>query len=300
MKNVLLTGSNGFLGKIIINVLDREVKITTLSRKSGDYQICLSKEIPVFKNEFDLVIHAAGKAHSIPKAEIEEKEFYEINVTGTENLLKGFEKSTKPKEFIFVSSVSVYGQNIGNMIDEDHPLQAIDPYGLSKIEAEKFVINWCKKNNVICTILRLPLLVGKDAPGNLGAMVEAIVKGYYFNIGKGEARKSMVLGKDVASLIMKVSTVGGIYNLTDGFHPSFNELSVAISRNKNKKEPLNLPIGLVRIIGKLGDYLGDKFPVNSLKVKKMVSDLTFDDTKARVVLDWNPQSVVEYINNNKI
>lgn len=300
MTNILLTGSNGFLGKIIINELDEILKITTLSRSSGDYKICLNKQIPCFKNEFDLVIHAAGKAHSIPKTEIEKKEFYEVNVLGTQNLLKGLENSYIPKEFVFISSVSVYGQDFGSQIDENFPLEATDPYGLSKIEAEQFIRHWCRENNVVCTILRLPLLVGMDAPGNLGAMVKAIAKGYYFNIGRGEARKSMVLGRDVASLIMRVAPVGGIYNLTDGLHPSFDELSLIISKNKNKRKPLNMPIVLAKIIGKLGDYLGSKVPIDSLKIKKMTSDLIFDDTKARVLLNWDPQSVVDYIKNNKI
>lgn len=297
---ILITGSNGFLGRLICNELENENEIFGLSRNSGNYKFSLEKEIPVFNNEFEVVIHAAGKAHSVPKTEIQKKEFYEVNVVGTQNLLKGLENSTLPKEFVFISSVSVYGQEIGNKIEENHPLKGTDPYGLSKIEAEKIIANWCEENNIICTILRLPLLVGKDAPGNLGAMIKAITKGYYFNIGGGKAKKSMVLARDVASAIMKVAPVGGIYNLTDGLHPDFNELSLAIATNKNKRKPSNLPMTAALFIGKIGDLLGGKAPIDSLKIKKMTSDLTFDDTKAKITFDWKPQSVVEYINNNKI
>lgn len=297
--NILLTGSNGFLGSIIKTKLT-ENNVITLSRVSSDYKISLEKNIPNFEFFFNLVIHAAGKAHSIPKTEIQKKEFYDVNVLGTQNLLKGLEKIGVPKQFVFISSVSVYGQEIGDKIEESHPLQAKDPYGLSKIEAEKIITAWCKENDVICTILRLPLLVGRDAPGNLGAMIKAITKGYYFNVGGGKAKKSMVLARDVASVIMKVAPVGGIYNLTDGYHPNFHELSLAISRNKNKKRPFNLPMKAALLIGKLGDILKGKAPIDSLKIKKMTSNLTFDDTKARIILDWKPQSVVDYINNNKI
>ena len=298
--NILLTGSNGFLGSIIKDELTIGNNIVTLSRVNSDYKISLEKKVPKFKDFFDLIIHVAGKAHSIPKTSAEKKQFYDVNVKGTFNLLRGLEKSELPKQFIFISSVSVYGQETGNDIDENHPLQAVDPYGQSKIEAEKIIINWCKENNVVCTILRLPLLVGKDAPGNLGAMIKAITKGYYFNIGGGKAKKSMVLAKDIASIITKVAPIGGIYNLTDRHHPNFYELSLAISINRNKKKPLNLPIKIALIIGKFGDFLGGKAPINSLKIKKMTSNLTFDDTKARIMLDWNPQSVVDYLNNNKI
>ncbi len=298
--NVLITGSNGFLGKLICAELEKENKIFELSRNSGNYRVTLESIIPVFKDNFDIVIHSAGKAHSIPKNEIQKKEFYDVNVTGTLNLLKGLEKCTLPKQFVFISSVSVYGEDFGNNINENHSLNATDPYGLSKIEAEQLVRSWCEKNIVTCTILRLPLLVGENPPGNLGAMIKAITQGYYFNIANGKARKSMVLAKDVAAFILRAAERGGIYNLTDGFHPSFSELSLAISRSRNKRRPLNLPKKSAKLVGIVGDYLGSMALLNSLKVKKMTSDLTFDDTRARTILDWKPQSVVEYLKNNKI
>jgi nucleoside-diphosphate-sugar epimerase len=298
--NLLLTGANGFLGKIIVKSLEKECQIIKLSRNSGDYQVALDYTVPDFKECFDLVIHSAGKAHSVPKDEEEKKQFYDVNVTGTINLLKGLEKVGVPKEFVFISSVSVYGKEFGENISEKQTLAAKDAYGLSKIEAEAIVTEWCLKHNSICTILRLPLLVGENPPGNLGAMIKAIDKGYYFNIGGGKARKSMVLAEDVASFIMRVAPVGGIYNLTDGFHPSFYELSLVISKNKGMSPPLNLSATLAKLIGKFGDVLGNVLPINSLKVKKITSDLTFNDAKARTDLNWNPRSVIDYLKKHKI
>lgn len=296
--NLLLTGSTGFLGGIIKNQLSSKYKISCLSRRNSDYCIPLENNTPSFNQIFNLVIHCAGKAHSIPKTDVEKQNFYDINVLGTQNLLKGLEKSGLPNEFVFISSVSVYGQEKGTDIDENFPLNAKEPYGVSKIEAEKIVLDWCELNNVICTILRLPLLVGRNPPGNLGAMIKAINKGYYFNIGGGKARKSMVLAKDVAAFIIKVAPVGGIYNLTDGEHPSFYELGLAIS--DDKKKHFSLPLPLAIFLGKIGDLLSDKAPVNSLKIKKITSDLTFDDSKARKLLNWSPESVLHYLKNNTI
>lgn len=291
---ILLTGANGFLGKIIIKTLERECQIVALSRNFGEYRVCLDKEVPDFRETYDLLIHAAGKAHSIPKTELEKKQFHDVNVTGTKNLLKGLEKVGVPKQFVFISSVSVYGLDSGKDINEESPLVAKDPYGLSKIEAEELVTIWCEQHNVVCSILRLPLLVGKNPPGNLGTMLRAIEKGYYFNIGGGKARKSMVLAQDVATFIPKVAVIGGVYNITDGVHPDFYKLSAAISKQKNKKPPYNLPLFMAKMMGFVGDFLGEKAPINSLKIKKITSDLTFDDTKARQVVGWNPQAVLEY------
>lgn len=295
--NLLLTGSNGFLGKIIFEELEAKYKIFGLSRNLGDYQIALDSMVPDFKECFDLVIHSAGKAHTFPKTEAEKKEFFEINVRGTKNLLSGLSNLlTLPKAFVFISSVAVYGCESGHLIDESHALNATDPYGLSKIEAEQLVEQWCKKHGIICTILRLPLLVGKNALGNLGAMVKAIEKGYYFNIGGGDIKKSMVLAEDVAKFIPKIADCGGIYNLTDGINPTFSALSYAIAQKKQ----LNLPLFLVKIIAFLGDLLGDKAPINSSKLKKITSELTFDDSKAKRYLYWEPHEVLKYINDNSI
>ena len=199
-----------------------------------------------------------------------------------------------PKSFIFISSVSVYGRETGNNIDEDAPLLAKDPYGLSKIQAENFVLGWCKQHNVVCTILRLPLLVGANPPGNLGAMINGIRNGYYFNIAGGKAKKSMVLADDVAKSIIKVAEIGGIYNLTDGYHPSFSEISNNFSFQLGKKKPNSLPMWLANLIAKFGDIIGNKAPLNTHKLKKITSDLTFDDSKARMAFGWNPSPVVDF------
>lgn len=298
--DILVTGANGFFGRTIVNELSNDFKISSLSRNATDYKVSLENEIPNFIKKFDLVIHAAGKAHSVPKTAFEKQQFYDINVLGTQNLLAGFEKIGLPKQFVFISSVAVYGKESVRNINEEDRLLAKDAYGLSKIRAEKTVIEWCNTHHVICTILRLPLLVGKNPPGNLGAMLKAIDKGYYFNIGGGKARKSMVLAKDVAAFIPKVASFGGIYNLTDGFHPNFYELSRAISKYKNRKTPYNFPLFIANLIGYVGNILGNKSPINSLKIKKITSDLTFDDTKARKQLGWNPQPVLEYLKRNSI
>ena len=292
---ILVTGHTGFFGKIVFDKFKEFNEVFGLSRKGGSFTAQLQYEVPNFSEKFDLVIHSAGKAHSIPKTSIEIKDFFDVNLTGTENLLKGLEKYRNPKKFVFISSVAVYGLDKGLQINEEYPLTAKDPYGLSKIQAEYLVLEWCKKNNVICTILRLPLLVGKNPPGNLGAMVKAIKKGYYFNIGGGIAKKSMVIADEVASFITEIAEVGGIYNLTDGFHPTFYELSRSISN----KQQLNMPILLAKCIGYIGDVLGDIAPINSSKIRKITSDLTYDDSKARV-LGWNPQTVLNYLKNKEL
>lgn len=291
--NVLVTGSSGFFGNEIVRYLKSHF-IFTLNRNSGNFQYDLSESIPRFNLYFDIVIHNAGKAHSLPRTEREKYSFIQVNIHGTNNLLQGLETMI-PKQFVFISSVSVYGLEYGVNVDEHALLNAKDSYGLSKIQAERIVIDWCNKNNVVCTILRLPLLVGKNPPGNLRVMLNGIKKGYYFNIGGGKAKKSMVLAQDVVEFIPRVAQIGGVYNLTDGYHPSFNELSHAIA----KKQVSSLPLAIAKILGKIGDLFGDRVPLNTRKIFKMTSDLTFDDNKA-IKIGWNPRSVLDYIKTNDL
>jgi nucleoside-diphosphate-sugar epimerase len=208
-------------------------------------------------------------------------------------LLIGLEKAGIPQKFVFVSTVAVYGKSEGHLINEQSELNAIDPYGKSKIQAEQLVSNWCAVNNVKCTILRLPLVVGLNPPGSLGAMIKGIRKGYYFNIAGGTAKKSMVLASDVAKFLLKASEIGGIFNLTDGYHPSFFELSENLSRQLGKSRSKNLPFWLSKCIARTGDVFGDKAPLNSVKLNKITSDLTFDDSKAREAFGWHPTPVLE-------
>jgi hypothetical protein len=56
---------------------------------------------------------------------------------------------------------------------------------------------------------------------------------------------------------------------------------------------------VAKMMGFVGDLIGNKAPINSLKLKKITSDLTFDDSKSRK-LGWNPQSVLEYLKNNDL
>lgn len=294
-KPILLTGGNGFLGKIIsanfINI--KSIGKSDLNNFKSD----LSLNIPQINEKYDLIIHSAGLAHNKYAKDIKDKHshFYSQNCVSTKNLLKGLEKAPSlPKSFVFISSVAVYGLDCGTAITENHPLNAKDPYGLSKIQAEQIVQEWCNGNNVICTILRLPLLVGENPPGNLGAMINAIKKGYYMNIAGGKARKSMVIAKDIAKFILPASEIGGVYNLTDGYHPSFLELSGHIAKELGENTPLNVPYWLSYCISKIGDLLGSKAPINSNKLSKIKSDLTFDDAKARNSFGWNPSPVLDF------
>ena len=102
----------------------------------------------------------------------------------------------------------------------------------------------------------------------------------------------MVLAEDVAKIILRAAKTGGIYNLTDQYHPSFFELSELIAFKMDKSKPLNIPMWMATLAAKVGDLMGSKAPINSDKLIKLTSDLTFDDSRARQLLRWNPTPVL--------
>lgn len=287
---ILLTGANGFFGHYLQRAL-ADQSLTTLGLSGCDYNVDLSCAVPKFRVSFTKVVHAAGLAHIIPGSKLTEQRFFDVNVTGTSNLLKGLEKLYRlPELLIFISSVAVYGVESGEGIDEAAPLAGNSPYALSKAKAETEVETWGARNNVRVLILRLPLIVGLNPPGNLGAMIKSIKKGYYFRIGDGNARRSMVLAEDVAGFIASCKAHSGTYNLTDGCHPSIKELDKAMAYKLNRRIK-HIPASLVKFAARIGALL-PFLPINSTKFEKLTSSLTFSDDKARREIGWVSRSVV--------
>lgn len=295
--NFLLTGSTGFLGKAIHDKLKLSNNVLTLGRGNAhDFSIGdLTDAIffPALNNHINLVVHVAGLAHLIPKSNDDVFEFDKVNYDGTRHLCKWIETwSHKPDTFIFISSAAVYGMDNASNINEESYLLGNSPYAVSKIKAERYLIDWGNKLGIKILVLRLPLVVGSNPPGNLGKMIKAIKRGTYFSVGGGNVKKSMVLADDVAKLIADCPAVSGIYNLTDGHHPTFAELESLICQQLNKSKPFNLPLGIAKLLSKIGDIL-PVFPINSNTINKITHDLTFSDLKARRDLGWNPSSVIK-------
>lgn len=298
MNSFLFTGSSGFLGTNLKPWLQEKYLVKTMGLGTNDdYNINIAETIPEITEKFNIILHAAGKAHSIPKTESEKKVFFDVNFQGTVNLCTALEKISIPKAFIFISTVAVYGLEAGENITEEYPLNGDTPYALSKIKAEQFLTQWCRKNNVVLSIIRPSLIAGPNPPGNLGAMIKGIKTGRYLSIADGKARKSVLMVQDIARLLPALMEKGGVYNVCDDAQPTFRELELLIARQLGKKPPQSIPYWLAKSMALTGDLLGKKIPINSLKLSKITESLTFSNEKAKRELNWQPLNV---LNNFKI
>ena len=294
MQRLLLTGANGFLGRNILPLLKKEgYDISILDIAHADIEVNLSKEIPRFGQKYDIVLHTAGKAHVVPKIETEKQAFFDVNYQGTVNLCKALEQLELPKSFIFISTVAVYGRETGENITEDYPLNGDTPYALSKIQAEQYLMKWCEKNQIILSILRPSLIAGSNPPGNLGAMIRGIKSGFYLNIDGGKAKKSVLMVQDIANLVPLLAEKGGIYNVCDDEQPSFGQIAELISKQLGKRKPFSIPYFVAKAMAICGDLLGNKAPINSDKLAKIIQSHTFSNKKAKENLGWQPINVLD-------
>ena len=294
MNKLLFTGGTGFLGKNVMPLLLKDYEVTTCGITPEDMiKANLAKEVPSLIYHYDIVLHACGKAHSVPRTEAEKQVFYDVNYQGTVNLCSALEKVGTPKALIFISTVAVYGCDYGELITEDYPLNGNTPYAKSKIMAEEYLTEWCKKHQVVLGILRPSLLAGKNAPGNLGAMVNGIKKGFYMNIAGGKVVKSILMAEDIARIMPALIEKGGTYNVCDTFQPSFGQISESVAKQLGKGKPISIPMWVAKCMALVGDCLGAKAPINSNKLEKMTKSLTFSNEKARKELGWEPLDVLE-------
>jgi GlcNAc-P-P-Und epimerase len=293
---ILITGASGFLGNYLItSAVNFNHNFIKLGRNFSNDVICdLSKEIPEFKsNTINVIVHAAGKAHCFDENNNNFSDFELVNVNGTRNLLTSLDNQLETiSHFVFISSVSVYGLNTGIMIDENYPLKGSSPYAKSKIKAEELVYSWGSKYNIPVLILRLPLLIGSNPKGNLKRMIDGIKGKRYFSIGRGNAKKSMVLASDVANFIYLNHKSKGIFNLTDGISHEVNDLEKKIGIYFNVKI-YNLPISLADKLTYLHKFF-HKFPLSKDTLTKITSDLTFSDVKVKNKFNWSPKDAVKF------
>jgi GDP-4-dehydro-6-deoxy-D-mannose reductase len=158
---VLVTGSNGFVGKYLMAELTTKGKtaigIDIESNDSNTFCINIMNEDDLndilTKLHPDLVIHLAG----IPNVDHYNKSLvYDINFKGTLNLLNACVQQKKMPRFVFISSSQVYGNvSLDRLpIDESFHIEPINHYGASKVAGEVAVKTFCYEYGLEYVILR--------------------------------------------------------------------------------------------------------------------------------------------------
>ena len=215
MKNILLTGSNGFIGTYFINHYYRKYNISIFSFLKDDFEdLTLSK--------IDTVIHLSALVHQMGGAS--EDEYEKINVTQTINLANKAKRSGV-KHFIFMSSIKVYGEETDIPYNENSDCNPQDDYGKSKLKAE-VELRKLEDNEFIISIIRTPIVYGYGVKANIKNLVSLINKVPILPFADIENKRSMIYIGNLTYLIDTIiqQKYKGIFLASDDITKSTKEL----------------------------------------------------------------------------
>jgi len=268
MKKILITGKNSYIGTKFIEWIEQNkfnMAIYELDVKDHEWQQ------HDFSN-YDAVLHVAGIAHR--KETTENKElYYQVNRDLAFSVAEKA-KEDGVKHFVFLSTMSVYGKLTGK-IDEQTSLKPINNYGKAKLEAEE-KIKVLSNKDFIVSILRPPMVYGKNAKGNYNKLSSFIKKTKLFpNINN---KRSMIYIYNLCEFIRLVidnKIKGVLFPQNDSF---INVKSLAKLIGKFNKENIFIipnflnSITLVSRVSKTG--------------KKVLGNLYYDQ-KLSCIYDYN-------------
>lgn len=307
MKKILITGGAGYIGSHLVHHLvskgvdtNRIIVLDNLTQghvelipKEIAIEICDLKNLEQLTKIFKKykivdVIHLAGSAY-VGESMINPIMYFENNVNSSINLLKCCEQFNCEK-FIFSSSCSVYGNQVGESIGEEHDLNPINPYGESKLIVER-ILDWVS-------------LIGNMK----------IVSLRYFNVGgAGYGLKEKHNPEThIIPILLEKSRLGEIVKVYGNDYPTkdgtcerdfvhVNDLAEAhylaliyMESMPNKREVFNLsgdnPISMLELIKLSESLMGQKISYEfSQRRKGDPPALIARSAKAREMLKWVPK-----------
>lgn len=226
-KRVLITGSNGVLGKNLVRYLDTayadvfELVLFDLApnrefqNRFITYQgdIRNPQAIKQAMAQVDLVVHCAAASPSYSPEAI-----FDIIINGTSNLLEAaFGNPGRVERFIYISSTSVYGVPQKAPIYETDPPVPYDPYNKSKIAAEALCAAWREQGKCV-TVLRPRTFIGPERLGTFGILYEWASEGRNFPmLGKGVNRYQLLDVDDLCQAIY-LAMCGSVNQVNDLFN----------------------------------------------------------------------------------
>jgi nucleoside-diphosphate-sugar epimerase len=285
MQKILISGYTGFIGTNITRFLGENilygVDIVQKDSVSRHYTWEALDEC----NVIDCIIHLAGKAHDT-KNTTSEKEYFDINVGLTQKIFHHFLKSEATK-FIFFSSVKAVADSVkGEYLTEEDLPNPQTPYGKSKLEAEKYILDQSLPFDKKVYILRPCMIHGPGNKGNLNLLFKIQQKGLPWPLGAFENKRSFCSVDNLLFVIQKLvekNIEPGIYQLADDEALSTNELISLMAASQNKKARIwNIPAGLIESLASLGGIL--HLPLNKERLKKLTESYMVSNQKIKQAL----------------
>lgn len=282
--HVLLTGSNGFVGRALLHGLAGS-QVRTAGREEWMTGNASMAGVQV-------VVHLAARVHVMRDTDpCPLAAFRLANVEGTMRLAAQA-AGAGVKRFIFVSSIKVNGESTlpGQRFTENDAPNPQDAYGQSKSEAEIALRKMGSDSGMEITIVRPPLVYGPGAKANFAALMRAVQKGWPLPLGCVDNQRSLVALDNLVSFLLTCiehpRAANQTFLVSDGQDVSVAQLVRGMAKACGQSARL-LPVPVwalqaaATLLGKQG------------AVQRLCTDLRLDISKARDVLGWNPPVTME-------
>jgi len=296
-SRVLVTGASGFLGQALSRRL----------RAEGWLVSALSRHAPTGEGEpwakvhrydgddalwagQDCVVHLAARVHVMNEAVQDPlAEFRAANVNLTVNLARQAARAGV-RRFIFISSVKVNGEETAPgcpFTAADTP-QPQDPYGVSKMEAERALAAIAVQTGLEVVVIRPPLVYGPGVKGNFASMARWVRNGYPLPLGAVHNQRSLVALDNLVDFIALCAdrtrsplAANQVFLISDGEDVSTPELLRKVAQAYGLPSRLwPVPIAWLRLAARM---LGQ-----SAAADRLLGSLVVDSSKARERLGWRP------------
>ena len=300
MKNILVTGANGFIGRILCGMLAdagnevrgsvRDSQHIAVKNPACEYfavgDIDSNTDWVPALNGMDAVVHLAARVHVMRETAVDPLiEFRRVNVEGTRRLARQA-VSLGVKRFVYVSSIKVNGQKtIDDSFTADNLPAPQDPYALSKWEAEQVLHQIAGETGLEVVVIRPPLVYGPGVRGNFLRLLRLVDRGLPLPFGSIENRRSLVSVFNLCDLLRicleHPKACGEVFLIKDGEDLSTAEIIRRIAKAMHRPCRLvRIPVPLLRLAGAL---VGRR-----AEADRLCDSLQMDMEKTRVLLNWTP------------
>jgi nucleoside-diphosphate-sugar epimerase len=301
MEKVLVTGATGFVGGALCSVLGKNgIVFVPVIRKRLDLfpnaaivpDINPTTDWSGVLSGVDTVIHLAARVHMPDNISPLELQAYSIaNADSTIALARQCALAAV-RRFIFLSSVKVNGETT-----RIHPFRAddvpnpIDPYGVSKLEAERGLTDIAATTGMELVIIRPPLVYGPNVKANFLQLMTLIKRGIPLPFGNLENRRSLVFIGNLIDLIIRCGNdpraAGHTFMVSDHYDVSTTQLIQAIASAMHKPSML---FSMPRSVLTLAAAVSGKRTI----ADRLLGSLQVDIDPTMNSLDWAPPHTFEY------
>lgn len=290
-QRVLITGATGFVGQRVCSLLESLGAVVVKASRSSSSQPNTFQVSALGSNTdwrkalqgCTAVVHLAARVHVMNDQAVNPLlEFRQANTEGTLQLARQAVQAGV-KRMVFVSSIKVNGE-AGHFTAGSKP-NPIDPYGISKFEAEEQLLEFGRQSGLEVVVLRPPLVYGPGVKANFLKLLSAVARGIPLPLGAVNNKRSLVfvgnLANAIATCLVHPKAKGRVYLVSDNSDVSTAQLVREMAQAFGRKA--NLISISPRLMESLAAILGKR-----AAAQRLLGDLTVSPQALCEELDWKP------------